>query len=164
MIYKQKLQQMKCSKEYKRWRQMQKEASFNLAEFNRNRTTEKVILALKSLKRSKKEITIDLVSKTASISRKTLYNRKDLMAIVKETQSLQQDKLNPQLKPKKSTIQEEKLIALRKENLKINEEMKMLMEQNIHLTRKVMDLERRLERIFEQQKPKVLTGHTTVKK
>ncbi len=142
---------------------MRKEVSFNLAEFNRNRTTEKVILALTSLKKSKKEITIDLVSKTARISRKTLYNREDLMAIVKETQSLQQDKLNPQLKPKKSTIQEERLLALRKENLKINDEMKMLMEQNIHLTRKVMELERRLERIFEQQKPKILNGHTTEK-
>lgn len=32
----------------------------------------------------------------------------------------------------------------------------------MHLTRKVMDLERRLEQIFEQQKPKVLKGHSTV--
>lgn len=63
---------------------MQKEDSFNLAEFNRNRTTEKAILALESLKRSKKELSIDLVAKMAGISRKTLYNRDDLMTMVKE--------------------------------------------------------------------------------
>lgn len=153
---------MKHSKDYKRWQQMQKEVSFKLAEFNRNRTTEKVILALKSLKRSKKVLTIDLVSKMAGISRKTFYNREDLMAMVKEAQSLHQDKLNPQLKPKKSTIQEERFIALRKENLKLNEDMKKVLEQNMHLTRKLMDLERRLERIFEQQKPKALKEHSTV--
>ncbi|KIV51570.1 hypothetical protein AM501_29370 [Aneurinibacillus migulanus] len=129
---------------------MRHEANFNLAEFNRKRTTEKVVLALKALKKSKKEITIDLVSKMAGISRKTLYNREDLMIMVKEAKSLQHDKINSQPKPKKSTIQEERIASLRKENLKLNEEMKRLLEQNMHLTRTVMDLERRLERIYEQ--------------
>lgn len=127
---------------------MRHEANFNLAEFNRKRTTEKVVLALKALKKSKKEITIDLVSKMAGISRKTLYNRED-MIMVKEAKSLQHDKINSQPKPKKSTIQEERIASLRKENLKLNEEMKRLLEQNMHLTR-TMDLERRLERIYEQ--------------
>ncbi|WP_156182436.1 hypothetical protein [Paenibacillus algorifonticola] len=84
------------------------------------------------------------------------------MTRVKEAQSLHKDKINPQLKPNKSTIQQERLLALRKETLKLNEEMKMLLEQNVHLTRKVMDLERRLERIFEQQQPKVVSRHSTV--
>lgn len=53
--------------------------------------TEKVKEALNKMKKSKVPITIKSVSDTAKISRKTIYNRKDLKALIEEYQSLQAD-------------------------------------------------------------------------
>ncbi|MBL5780723.1 hypothetical protein HV481_02700 [Bacillus sporothermodurans] len=125
---------------------MTNEKKLTLAEQNRLRTTEKVIEALEKLKKGKDPITIKSVSEKANISRKTIYNRPDLKAMIEETQSLQSD-LNSskreERKPKGSS-QAEQIKRLREKNKELVEDKKMILEQNVILTKKVTDLQNRI--------------------
>ncbi|MCU6791904.1 hypothetical protein OB236_07175 [Paenibacillus sp. WQ 127069] len=120
------------------------ENELTLAERNRLRTTEKVQNALESFKRSKKVLNIAEVSKKAGITRKTLYNREDLMALVRESQALIKDKTKPDRNnEKKMSVQEKRLLVLRNENKRLKEEQKLLLEQNKILTEQAIDLQQR---------------------
>ncbi|MEN0651385.1 DUF6262 family protein [Caldifermentibacillus hisashii] len=141
---------------------MTNEKKLTLAEQNRLRTTEKVIEALETLKKGKDPITIKSVSEKANISRKTIYNRPDLKAMIEETQSLQSDLNSPKKekrKPKGSS-QAEQIRRLREKNKQLVEEKKMILEQNMLLTKDITKLENRLtdleERLFSQASLKVV--------
>ncbi|MBA4537644.1 hypothetical protein B5V88_05240 [Heyndrickxia sporothermodurans] len=141
---------------------MTNEKKLTLAEQNRLRTTEKVIEALEKLKKGKDPITIKSVSEKANISRKTIYNRPDLKAMIEETQSLQSD-LNSskreERKPKGSS-QAEQIKRLREKNKELVEDKKMILEQNVILTKKVTDLQNRIadleDKLYSQANLKVV--------
>ncbi|MCI1590279.1 MULTISPECIES: DUF6262 family protein [Bacillaceae] len=141
---------------------MTNEKKLTLAEQNRLRTTEKVIEALEKLKKGKDPITIKSVSEKANISRKTIYNRPDLKAMIEETQSLQSD-LNSskreERKPKGSS-QAEQIKRLREKNKELVEDKKMILEQNAILTKKVTDLQNRIadleDKLYSQANLKVV--------
>ncbi|MEB6551460.1 DUF6262 family protein [Heyndrickxia sporothermodurans] len=141
---------------------MTNEKKLTLAEQNRLRTTEKVIEALETLKKGKDPITIKSVSEKANISRKTIYNRPDLKAMIEETQSLQSD-LNSskreERKPKGSS-QAEQIKRLREKNKELVEDKKMILEQNVILTKKVTDLQNRIadleDKLYSQANLKVV--------
>ncbi|MEC1155797.1 DUF6262 family protein [Cytobacillus horneckiae] len=141
---------------------MTNEKKLTLAEQNRLRTTEKVIEALEKLKKGKDPITIKSVSEKANISRKTIYNRPDLKAMIEETLSLQSD-LNSskreERKPKGSS-QAEQIKRLREKNKELVEDKKMILEQNVILTKKVTDLQNRIadleDKLYSQANLKVV--------
>ncbi|MED3649490.1 DUF6262 family protein [Heyndrickxia sporothermodurans] len=141
---------------------MTNEKKLTLAEQNRLRTTEKVLEALEKLKKGKDPITIKSVSEKANISRKTIYNRPDLKAMIEETQLLQSD-LNSskreERKPKGSS-QAEQIKRLREKNKELVEDKKMILEQNAILTKKVTDLQNRIadleDKLYSQANLKVV--------
>jgi predicted nuclease with TOPRIM domain len=131
---------------------MTNEKKLSLADQNRLRTTEKVVEALEKLKKSKAPITIKSVSDKANISRKTIYNRPDLKALIEETQSLQSDlkiATREESNPKGST-QAERIKRLREKNKLLIEEKKMVLEQNMILTTEVTNLKNRLADLEEK--------------
>ncbi|MEB6551516.1 DUF6262 family protein, partial [Heyndrickxia sporothermodurans] len=141
---------------------MTNEKKLTLAEQNRLRTTEKVIEALETLKKGKDPITIKSVSEKANISRKTIYNRPDLKAMIEETQSLQSDLNSPKKedsKPKGSS-QAERIKRLREKNKELVEDKKKILEQNVILTKKVTELQNRMsdleERLYSQANLKLV--------
>ncbi|CAM5197632.1 hypothetical protein UACE39S_01292 [Ureibacillus acetophenoni] len=131
----------------------------SLAEFNRAKSTMKVEEALKALKKAGKPISLARVAKEANISRKTLYNRPDLKAMVEEAISLQSDLKVPEMPAKRSkrqngTLQAERIEKLRAENKQLKEDKKSLLTENAKLTtenqnfkRRIYDLERYIEQI-----------------
>lgn len=131
----------------------------SLAEFNRAKSTMKVEEALKALKKVGKPISLASVAKEANISRKTLYNRPDLKAMVEEAISLQSDLKVPEMPAKRSkrqngTLQAERIEKLRAENKQLKEDKKSLLTENAKLTtenqnfkRRIYDLERYIEQI-----------------
>jgi predicted transcriptional regulator len=123
-----------------------------LAEKNRLRTTEKVIDAIKKLKKDKGNITISSVCQKANISRKTIYNRPDLKAMVMEASSLKSDMedLKNQKVTDKGYTQAERLKHLREKNKKLIEDKKEILEQNLILTKKVTELQNRLSDLEEK--------------
>ncbi|MED1217349.1 DUF6262 family protein [Bacillus paranthracis] len=142
---------------------MTNEKKLTLAEQNRLRTTEKVIEALEKLKKGKDPITIKSVSEKANISRKTIYNRPDLKAMIEETQSLQSDLNSPKReehKPKGSS-QAEQIKRLREKNKQLVEDKKMVLEQNMILTKEVTKLLNRIsdleESLYSQANLKIVS-------
>lgn len=131
----------------------------SLAEFNRAKSTMKVEEALKALKKVGKPISLASVAKEANISRKTLYNRPDLKAMVEEAISLQSDLKDLEMPAKRSkrqngTLQAERIEKLRAENKQLKEDKKSLLTENAKLTtenqnfkRRIYDLERYIEQI-----------------
>lgn len=131
----------------------------SLAEFNRAKSTMKVEEALKALKKAGKPISLASVAKEANISRKTLYNRPDLKAMVEEAISLQSDLKVPEMPAKRSKrqngkLQAERIEKLRAENKQLKEDKKSLLTENAKLTtenqnfkRRIYDLERYIEQI-----------------
>lgn len=132
----------------------------SLAEFNRAKSTMKVEEALKALKKVGKPISLASVAKEANISRKTLYNRPDLKAMVEEAISLQSDLKGPEMPPAKRSrrqngaLQAERIEKLRAENKQLKEDKKSLLTENVKLTtenqnfkRRIYDLERYIEQI-----------------
>lgn len=141
---------------------MVNEKQLSLAELNKERTTAKVKEALNRMKKGKVPINIKSVSETAKISRKTIYNRLDLKALIEEYQSLQADFNNPkglESKPKGSS-QAERIKSIREKNKELIEEKKKLLEQNLLLTKEITNLQNRLfdleERLYVQGNLKVL--------
>jgi len=137
----------------------------SVAEKNRLKTTEKVTKALETLKKGKKMFTIEDVAEKAQISRRTLYNREDLMELVRESRSLMEDKLNPKKKVEETkgdtqSVQETRLYKLREQNKSLKEDKRKLLEQNLILTQKLTDLERKYasleERLFQSSNLKVV--------
>jgi lambda repressor-like predicted transcriptional regulator len=126
----------------------------DLAAINREKTTKKVLETLNMLKKRKKTISINTLSKEAGISRQTLYNRPDLKAKLDEVNSLIQDGLNakqPNKKTHRLTVQEKRIQRLqneldesKEENIKLLDQNSILTETILKLQRKIADLEERL--------------------
>lgn len=142
---------------------MTNEKQLSLAELNRLRTTEKVKEALEKMRKSKITINVKSVSETAKISRKTIYNRPDLKALIEEYQSLQTDLNNSKTsesKPKGSS-QENRIKQLRGKNRELIEDKKKLLEQNMLLTKEITKLQNRIfdleEKLYSQATLKVIS-------
>ncbi|GFZ87348.1 hypothetical protein GCM10008018_36990 [Paenibacillus marchantiophytorum] len=126
------------------------ENKLNLAELNRSRTTEKVKNALQTLKRGSKQFTLVDVAEKAEISRRTLYNRPDLMEEVREAITIKKEKLSPQeFEKKPKATQEIRYTKLREQNKTLIEEQKLLLEQNVILTQRITELEQRQVALLE---------------
>ncbi|MFR9694397.1 DUF6262 family protein [Bacillus mobilis] len=114
------------------------------AEKNRQRTTTKVIEALERLKKSG-GISIQKVAKEAGISRKTLYNRPDLKAMIEEVKSLMKDtKNNKKKRGNVQSLQEERIVKLREKVKVLQQDKQKLLEQNAGLTEMVFELKRKV--------------------
>ncbi|MGM2821195.1 DUF6262 family protein [Bacillus cereus group sp. Bce001] len=114
------------------------------AEKNRQRTTTKVIEALERLKKSG-GISIQKVAKEAGISRKTLYNRPDLKAMIEEVKSLMKDtKNNEKKRGNAQSLQEERIVKLREKVKVLQQDKQKLLEQNAGLTEMVFELKRKV--------------------
>lgn len=137
---------------------MENDKKLSLAEQNRMRTTEKVVKALEKMKKSKSPITIKSVSERANISRKTIYNRPDLKAMIEEMQSLQSDLKGS--KKEESFSQAERIKRLREKNKELIEDKRMILEQNMILTKEITKLQNRLsdleEKLYAQANLKVV--------
>ncbi|KXI64416.1 TetR/AcrR family transcriptional regulator [Bacillus cereus group sp. BfR-BA-01119] len=119
------------------------------AEKNRQRTTTKVIEALERLKKSG-GISIQKVAKEAGISRKTLYNRPDLKAMIEEVKSLMKDtKNNKEKRGNVHSLQEERIIKLRDKVKTLQQEKQKLLEQNAGLTETVFELKQEVLELQE---------------
>ncbi|MDA2194714.1 DUF6262 family protein [Bacillus cereus group sp. BceL221] len=119
------------------------------AEKNRQRTTTKVIEALERLKKSG-GISIQKVAKEAGISRKTLYNRPDLKAMIEEVKSLMKDtKNNKEKRGNVRSLQEERIIKLRDKVKTLQQEKQKLLEQNAGLTETVFELKQEVLELQE---------------
>ncbi|AMR87216.1 MULTISPECIES: TetR/AcrR family transcriptional regulator [Bacillus cereus group] len=119
------------------------------AEKNRQRTTKKVIEALERLKKSG-GISIQKVAKEAGISRKTLYNRPDLKAMIEEVKSLMKDtKNNKEKRGNVRSLQEERIIKLRDKVKTLQQEKQKLLEQNAGLTETVFELKQEVLELQE---------------
>lgn len=123
----------------------------DLAEINREKTTVKVVEAIRKLKRKKMKITISSVAKEAGVTRQTLYNRSDLKIKIDEANSLMNDKKKPKKIEDKQSVQEkrikqlqEKLAQSKDENLKLLDQNVIMTEENIKLKRKIAELEEKL--------------------
>ncbi|MEK4503965.1 DUF6262 family protein [Bacillus sp. FSL R12-0069] len=126
-------------------------------EKNRERTTTKVIEALERLKKSKKSISIQKVANEAGISRKTIYNRPDLKAMIEEIKSLMKDTKNAKEKSvSPRPLQEERITKLREKVKALQQDKQKLLEQNAELTETVLELKRKLadleERLYQDRK------------
>ncbi len=119
------------------------------AEKNRQRTTTKVIEALERLKKSG-GISIQKVAKEAGISRKTLYNRPDLKAMIEEVKSLMKDTKNSKEKRGNvRSLQEERIIKLRDKVKTLQQEKQKILEQNAGLTETVFELKQEVLELQE---------------
>lgn len=123
----------------------------DLAQINREKTTVKVVEAIRRLKRKKMKITISSVAKEAGVTRQTLYNRPDLKIKIDEVNSLMNDKKKTKKIDDKQSIQEKRIKRLQKElaeskdeNLKLLDQNVTLTEENIKLKRKIAELEEKL--------------------
>ncbi|QPQ32303.1 DUF6262 family protein [Lysinibacillus sp. JNUCC 51] len=128
---------------------MTEDKKMSLPEFNRAKSTMKVEEALKVLKKADKPISLASVAKEAEISRKTLYNRPDLKAMVEEAISLQSDLKAPVSPPTRSkrqngTLQAERIEKLRAENKQLKEDKKSLLTENANLTTENLNFKRRI--------------------
>lgn len=120
----------------------------DLAQINREKTTVKVVEAIRRLKRKKMKITISSVAKEAGVTRQTLYNRPDLKIKIDEVNSLMNDKEKSKTVDDKHSVQEqrikrlqEKLVQSKDENLNLLDQNVILTEENIKLQRKIVELE-----------------------
>lgn len=136
---------------------MTENQKLSLAEINRAKTTVKVEEALTYLKKCKLPINIKNVSEQAGISRKTLYNRLDLKLMVEEAISLQSDLNTSKTVERKSkgSVQAERMEKLREKNKHLIEDKKLILEQNMILTKENNTLKRRiyhLEELLQKQR------------
>lgn len=147
---------------------MTENKKLSLAELNRTRTTSKVKDSLAYLKKHNSPITIKSVCERAGISRKTIYNRPDLKLMIEEAQSYRSDSNSSKTvgeKPKGS-VQAERIEKLRLKNKQLIEDKKVILEQNMILTKENNTLKRRLheleELLYLQRNEKIISINNRV--
>ncbi|MBB2482665.1 hypothetical protein H5P36_21075 [Bacillus sp. APMAM] len=124
------------------------EAVEKAAALKRDATTQKVTEALNKLKKSKKKLTISAVAREANVSNKTIYNRKDLKAMIDEAINLRTDKEKAKdekpVPTKGSTTQTARIEKMRTQIRDLKQEKMEILEQNAQLTDMVLKLKREM--------------------
>ncbi|MFJ5715967.1 DUF6262 family protein [Neobacillus sp. NPDC093127] len=111
------------------------------------------------LKRGRKKITVSMVSKESGVSRKTFYNRDNLMALVDEAISFMNSKLNPIKVEKPKKLKEEIIMKLKKRINSLEEEQRLLLEENMKLTESKLELQKDIVELEEKlyQKSQIIS-------